>query len=343
MPISQYRAERPRLAAPFATVLSLFAVLSATPAAATENDIPVTVNLNGFFRVEYGAGSRYDGLSGSDRYGVSRAALVTTAKYQNTDAIVVLGTGDLTGDTPGDFNGDVFLVDIYATTHNVFGAKLSLSAGLRPILFGLHPEGFPGDRSLQSSIEFGGAGQFASSNQAGATLIATYPIFKSITLEAGTFDSDAGRLTPPDGSTIVDNNFVQVRFHSLGDTGLYGSVGAERRFVAESNTSKAIYDAGLGWAKGPFDLSIEYVSLDSAIAGTADNERYIVTKNSFSPRENLKFYVDWANAHRADVKTLRVGGVYGINKLLSFQLEYSRDSETLRDVSSVDARIAASF
>jgi hypothetical protein len=310
-------------------------------AAEPTDEIPI--ELSGFLRVDYGAGDRYDGVSGSDRFGVSKAALAGTATFENTSATLVLGTGDLSGNTAGDFNGDVFVADAFITSKNVGGTKWTLSAGLRPILFGLKPNGFPGDRSLQGSIEYGGAGQFAVSNQAGAAVVATYPIFEGVTFEAGLFDSDAGQLAPPDGSNIVDNNFAQVRFANIAGSNFYGVLGAERRYVGATNSSEPILDAGIGWAQGMFDISAEYVSLDQAITGTPGDESYIIIEGSVSPWDNVKFYADWAQAEEADINTARLGGVFGINRMLNFQLEYSRDDGPLSDTDSVDARIAADF
>ena len=304
----------------------------------------LTVNVGGFVRADYGTGSRYTRDTGRDVLGVSRAALATVAKYKNTSATLVLGTGDLTGSGGGDFNGNTFVADAFFNWDNIGGSKFSLTGGLRPILFGLKPNGFPADHSLQGSIEYGAGGAFAVSNQAGASIIGMVELAKGVSLEAGFFDFDAAALVPDEGSSFTENYFIQIKVKNLGGTGFYGFLGYEGRYVGTLNDTRPIFDIGVGYDTGKFDVSLEYISLDGGITGTAADESYLIAEFQFRPNDKTTVYFDYATADQLNLDTYRIGIGYNINKHFTFNIEYSLDDfSAAANASSVDARLTFGF
>lgn len=140
----------------------------------------VDVVLHGFARVDYGVGNRFGDAAGDDQFGISKMALVTETRWEDFSFVGVLGATIL-ADQPVDTE----LKDIFVTWRNLFGSKASLRAGAEPLLFGLKPAGYPGDRSLVPSIEFGGAGAFAVSNQAGTSLVFDVPLGSNFKFQGG--------------------------------------------------------------------------------------------------------------------------------------------------------------
>jgi hypothetical protein len=322
--------------------------LTGTVWSATE--VAPGVSIGGFIRAEYGAGDRYPEARGEDRLGVSKAALAVTAEREDIRGVFVAGTERLTDGNP-DNNGDIDIKDVFI----VIGANQergwSGSFGVQPLLIGLKPNGYPGDRSLQPSIEYGGAGAFAVSNQAGPSLIGTYKFNPTMSLRFGAFDLDAdntGSAIPPDeGSKLIDNLFVQWRGDQLFGSPLYASVSLERIYVGGFvDDSQTIATAGVGYRSGMFDVSLELIRLDQEIVGAADDESYVVAEFTFNPNERWTAYADVAQADELDAMTYRVGAVYQLRKFLSLSLELSNDdfdTPGFDDADSVDLRLTFTY
>ena len=308
------------------------------------------LNFSGWVRADYGTGDRYSEASGEDQLGVSQAALVANWKYDNVEAVVVLGATNL---TEGGSDGDVGIKDAFVVWHDIFGNNVDLSVGVQPLLFGLKSNGFPNDRSLQGSIEFGGAGGFAVSQQAGPSIIFTAPMGENFNLRAGLFDTSSSTaeyfentgLGNIDGSSLTDNYFLQFTLGNKTEKGFYGVLGFEGRYVGgATNDTQDILDIGFGYNFGQFDISLEHIQLDNQITNTIGDESYTVLETTYTHGNNW-YYIDYSEADEIDVSTLRAGFGHNINKHFSFRVEYSKDDHNLNnnDVDSIDFRLTFSM
>ena len=310
------------------------------------------MTIGGWIRADYGTGDRYDEADGEDNLGVSQAALLGKWVKENVEAILVVGGTNLTADDDPD-DGDIGIKDAFIVWREMGGSRLTLSAGVQPLLFGLKANGFPGDRSLQPSIEFGGAGGFAVSQQAGPSVILSYQPRDVVGFRFGAFDtsestaeyfamSGLGRI---DGSSISKNYFAEVEL-GRREKGLYGSVGYAARYVgAEIDSSEPILSAGIGFRGARFDLSLEAQQLDQALTRTLDDELYSIAELTIYPTDTVRLYFDYGSADELDVETLRAGVKVSILENFLFVAEYSQDQFGLTDidVDSVDLRLEFSY
>jgi hypothetical protein len=286
----------------------------------------VKVSLNGWMRVEYNFGNRFPDAFGNDELGVSKMALKTTATYQDFDFIAVLGA-TIMSDQPVDTS----FKDLFVVWHKVGGTDAQLKVGAQPILFGLKPNGYPGDRSIQPSVEFGGAGAFAVSNQAGPSILAEYPLAKGVVAQAGAFDTAQTTFGTPgvqvDGSRLYRNYFGQVRFTDIGVEGLSGVVGYEGLYIGGAdNHVEPIVDVGVMYSDNKyFDISFEFIALDKHITLTTDDERYYVAEFTGHLNDQVSGYVDYAIADQLNNRTLRVGAMFEVNKHVTVHAEVSHD------------------
>jgi hypothetical protein len=307
------------------------------------DDIPVTLGFSGFIRADYGNGDRYSAADGEDRLGFTKSLLLLSASTQDIQAVLDFGGTGLSQSQGGT---DIGIKDAFIVIGGDKVTGFSFSAGAQPLLFGLKPNGYPSDSSLQANIDYGGAGAFAVSQQAGPSVIGTYKFTPELTIRFGAFDlaqSNTGdATTATSGSKIADNLFVLLRDNNVGETGLYGTVGLERIYVglpggplgtqgggpvggAMINGSKAIYSAGVGFKQKMFDVSVEYIHLDAAIVNTQSEERYIRAHASVQPITDWTVYVDYSNGHEINVTDTRVGATWQFRRHLSLTGEYSRD------------------
>lgn len=333
----------------------------------------IDVSVHGFIRAEYGNGDRYSDADGSDRLGVQRSAIAVKAKYQNVTGVLAVGTEIFSGaDENGTFDGNVDVKDAFVVVENIGGSNFGVSLGAQPLLFGLKPAGYPGDRSLQESIEYGGAGAFAVSNQLGPSIIGFYNWDENTNLRFGAFDlrvQESNNLPLiDDGSSLTDNLFIQLGSKSIAGTNWYGNLGFEQLYVGNTGDSETIWSAGLGWRNDKFDVSAEYISLDQAIAEAnlgavgggsqaaiglfSGDESYLITELTYYANEDWTIYFDYATADELDADTLRLGATYRYNKVLSFTSEYSNDDVEILNLvtgerddkaSSVDFRATIEF
>ena len=301
------------------------------------------VDINGFLRVDYSNGDRYPEAEGEDRLGVSKAALAVTAKGDDVEAVFVVGTELFTVDGGSD-DGNVDIKDAFIVLHNVFVPGGKLKFGAQPLLFGLKPNGYPGDRSLQGSIEYGAGGAVAVSNQAGPAVIANIPFNKNFTLDFGLFDgSSPGAPTDTDGSSITNNFFVQLRVNDLD--GLYAVAGYESVFLPTTRDNSAILDVGIGYKMGDFDASLEWISLESDITGTVEDEAYIVAEFSYTLPNKSMVYFDHSSASELDVNAMRLGihHMHGKHVKLSAEISDESSDNPALESSSVDFRIELTY
>lgn len=324
-------------------------LLVSVAAYSQEDGSKPTISFGGFIRGDYGSGDRYPEARGEDQLGVSKAAFSATAQYEDIKGVFVVGTERLT-DGGASNDGDVDIKDAFIVIGADKTQGFTFSIGAQALLFGLKPNGYPGDRSLQPSIEYGGGGGFAVSNQAGPSLIANYQFNPNLSLRFGAFDLDADNTTnvpPSDGSKLTDNLFVQLRLNELFNSGLYATIGAESLYVGgATNDSKEIAAAGIGFKQGMFDVSVELTQLDETIVGTLDEEQYVVAELTYEPNSQWIIYTDFAQAKELDADTLRIGTHHQYNRYLMFSAEYSNDSfdsSGASDVDSVDFRVTVSF
>lgn len=323
--------------------------LFSSVACAAEEAKP-SISVDGFIRADYGNGDRYSQARGEDRLGVSKAALGITATYEDIQGVFVAGTERLT-DGNSDNDGNIDIKDAYIVVGAGKETGFSFSAGAQALLFGLKPNGYPGDRSLQPSIEYGGAGAFAVSQQAGPSIIGNYKFSPKLSLRFGAFDLDADNATgiapPTDGSELTDNLFVLARGEDLIIPGLYAAAGVESIYVGGAiNDSQMIFSAGVGYKLGIFGASLEFVQLDGEIVGVTDNEQYVVAEFTVLPNSEWTVYADYSMADELDADTLRVGASYQLRKYLGLSFEYSQDSfdrTGATDVDSVDVRLTFTY
>jgi hypothetical protein len=306
-------------------------------------DVPLTVSFSGFIRADYGNGDRYATSDGEDRLGISKSFLVASIGTEDIKAILDYGATILTDtDVNGGDNGSAGVKDafIIVGVNNTTG--FSFSVGAQPLLFGLRPNGYPGDSSLQPNLDYGIDGAFAVSQQAGPSIIGNYKFTPDESLRFGAFDlaesnAVSGFSTATSGSKLKDNLFILWRGNNIGNTGIYATAGAERLYVGVEggplgNTfaplvddSKTIYSAGIGYKQGIVDVSVEYIHLDSEIVYTQDDERYIRAHASVNPAPGWTAYVDYSNAHELGANTYRIGGSWQFRRHLALTVEYSKD------------------
>ena len=321
---------------------------------ATAGDFPGELDFSGWLFAEYGSGDRYPEAKGEDRLGVSQAGLLAKAHFENVTAVLLIG-GEVMTDA-SNANGDVGIKDAFLIWDKIGDSNFSLSVGAQPLFFGLKAAGYSADHSIRGSLEFGGAGGFAVSRQAGAAMVFHYTTgFGKIS--AGLFDTssstadyiDAGGLGSIDGSSLDKNHFVQAKFQNLGVEGLYGFLGFESRYIGGAiDSSEAIVDVGLGLKKGRFDLSVEAIGFEEGFfLFLYDEETYLVTELRIAANEVLSFYLDYSNADLAESSVFIGGFDYAINQAFKVQCEYASDSfddsDLDLDVDSIELRFAMKF
>ncbi len=321
---------------------------------ASEETFPGKYEFGGWIRVDYGNGDRYDEADGEDNLGVSQAALLGTWKHKNFEAVLLLGGTNLTADD-NDGDGDFGIKDAFIVWKEIGGTNFRLTAGVQPLFFGLKSNGFPGDRSLQPSLEFGGAGGFSVSQQAGPSVLLHYDANEFLTISGGLFDTNSstasdfpgpglGRI---DGSSLDKNYIVQLKLKPVsGETGFYLFAGIEGRYIGdEIDSTEPILDLGVGFKGRKFDLSVEAIQLDQAFTRTADDETYGIAELTLYPSERVRLYFDYATAEELDRETLRAGIKYNISEPVTFAAEYSQDEfgSSVDSISSVDIRLQFSF
>jgi len=309
----------------------------------TVDDYPVTLSFSGFIRADYGNGDRYAVADGEDRLGFTKSLLLLSATTQDVQAVIDFGGTGLSQTFGGS---DIGIKDAFIVIGADKTTGFALSAGAQPLLFGLRPNGYPSDSSLQANIDYGADGAFAVSQQAGPSVIGIYKFTPDISVRFGVFDlaqSNTGNTTTAtSGAKIGDNNFILLRGTNLAGTGLYGTLGFERIYVglnggplgtqgggpvggAQIDDSKNIYSAGIGYKQGIVDASVEYIHLDAAIVNTESSERYIRAHVAVNPAPAWTVYADYSNAHELGVSDYRIGGSWQLRKHLAFTAEYSKD------------------
>jgi hypothetical protein len=331
----------------FYTGIVLGLMASATALADAQlsvDDVPVDLAFSGFIRADYGNGNRYSAADGEDRLGVTKSLLLLTASTEDVQAILDFGGTVLTDSNvnPGNGGNNVGIKDAFVIVGGGNKTGFSFSAGAQPLLFGLKPNGYPSDSSLQPNIDYGADGAFAVSQQAGPSLIGTYKFTPDLSVRFGVFDlaeSNAVNATTPatNGSKLKDNLFVLLRANNLADLGIYGTVGAERIYVGARGAlvgnlsgpavddGKAIYSAGVGFKQDLFDVSVEYIHLAAEIENTRSNEGYVRAHAEVHPIPKWTAYVDYSHAQELAASTYRIGGAWQFRRHLALTVEYSKD------------------
>ncbi len=282
----------------------------------------VAIKHFGWANVDYGYASNavYSDSNGNDRLGTAQLALGVKATQDNLTFVGVIGSDALSF---GGSSGTIGIKDAFIDWSKICGTGFGASFGAQPFLFGLKSNGYPGDRSLMPSVEFGVEGTMGVSHQAGPSIKLRYDIMDKATVTLGLFDTDK---TGKAGSSVINNQFVDIIFHDAGIPGLYGFAGYEMAYVDGTvDESKPIMDGGLGFKMPLFDVSGEYIRMAKEWAGTADDESYIVAELTVNPLTNLSLYGDYSMADQKDVSTIRTGVTYKSHEALTWILEYSMD------------------
>jgi hypothetical protein len=300
-----------------------------------------TVNLafSGFVRADFGTGDRYSTGNGEERFGSSKDLLLLSATTEDVQAILDFG-GTIFND--GVNNGSAGIKDAFIVIGANNKTGFSWSVGAQPLLFGLRPNGYPGDSSLQANIDYGADGGFQVSQQAGPSIIGNYKFTPDESLRFGAFDlaesNSANVTTATNGSKIKDNLFLLWRGTNIAHTGIYATAGAERIYVGLAggpinggtgpvvDGTKAIYSAGVGFKNEIVNASVEYIHLNADIVNTAADERYIRAHVDVTPVPHWTAYADYSNGHELGASTYRIGGIWQFRRHLGFAAEYSKDS-----------------
>jgi hypothetical protein len=315
-----------------AAACGLTSTLALADATLSVDDVPVDLAFSGFVRADFGAGDRYPTADGEERFGSSKNLLLLSATTEDVKAILDFG-GTIFNDTNingrGTDDGSVGIKDAFIVVGAGKKTGFSMSVGAQPLLFGLRPNGYPGDSSLQANIDYGAAGGFAVSQQAGPSIIGNYFFTPDESLRFGAFDLAASNsvnvTTATNGSKIKDNLFLLWRGDNLAGIGLYATAGAERIYVGVAGSpigtavlaepiidgSKTIYSAGAGYKNELVDASIEYIHLAAA---------------AVMPAPGWTAYLDYSNGHELGASTYRVGGIWQFRKHLAFTAEVSKDN-----------------
>jgi len=309
---------------------------------ATTSAYAGTWQISGFARGEYGNGSRYDRDEDEERFGITKAAVKVAHTHENLKGVVVAGTkGTYDGTTDGDMN----IKAAFVKASNIAGSGVSISAGVQPLMFGLKPNGYKGDRSIHGSVEYGTGGGLPVARQAGTSIIANTKV-GGVDLRGGFFKfrKSTSLALSNSGASIDDNYFVQAYAKDILSTGFYGVVGYESVFVNEDARSEAVTTLGLGWKNELIDISAERTTISEAISNTVGDENYTVLELAVKTSENTKVYADYSTTDKTNINTIRTGINYNYADYLMLSLEYSKDNyEDRPDVDSVDLRVTMSF
>jgi hypothetical protein len=307
------------------------------------DDVPVDLAFSGFVRADFGAGDRYPTAYGEERFGSSKDLLLLSATSEDVQAILDFG-GTIFND--GVNNGSAGIKDAFIVVGANNKTGFSFSVGAQPLLFGLRPNGYPGDSSLQANIDYGADGGFAVSQQAGPAIIFNYKFTPGESLRFGAFDlaesNSANVTTATNGSKIKDNLFLLWRGDNIADTGLYATAGAERIYVGLAGGPnggigpvvdgvKTIFSAGVGLKNDILNASVEYIHLDADIVNTEAAEHYIRAHVEVTPIARWTAYADYSNGHELGASTYRIGANYQFRKHLVFTAEYSKDIYSSRN------------
>ena len=320
-----------------AALCGLSSMLAHAETTVSVDDVPVNLAFSGFVRADFGTGDRYPTGDGQERFGSSKNLLLLSATTEDVQAILDFG-GTIFND--GINNGSVGIKDAFIVVGANNKTGFSWSVGAQPLLFGLHPNGYPGDSSLQANIDYGADGGFAVSQQAGPAIIGNYRFTTDESLRFGAFDlaesNSTNVTTATNGSKIKDNLFLLWRGANIGNTGIYAPAGAERIYVGLAggpiggvgplvDGTKTIFSGGVGFKNDFLNASVEYIHLDANIVDTGSDERYIRAHVDVSPAPHWTAYADYSNGHELGASTYRIGGAWQFRKHLGFTAEYSKD------------------
>lgn len=253
-------------------------------------------------------------------------------------------------------DGNIDIKDAFIVFKNLGDSQVNISVGAQPLLFGLKPAGYPGDHSLQASIEYGAGGLLQVSNQAGPAIIASADV-GDVNIRGGFFEMAPYTVSEDeDGASLTDSFFIQAKSDNLAETGIYAVAGLERLFLNEDNDGELIITLGAGWKNEQFDVSVEYFSLDDGAAYknffalsddiATEDETYWVIETSLQANEALKLYADYSQATEIEFSTYRLGLNYQYNRYVVFSAEYAKDeldSEFDVDADSFDFRVELSY
>ena len=299
----------------------------------------VDITLGGFIRADAGTGDRYSDQYGDDFIGVSKAALSVNTSYENVEGVFVIGTEIDTSGLP-DADGNIDIKDAFVVMNDLPG-NLTFSIGAQPLLFGLKPEGYPGDTSLQSSVEYGAGGAFPVSNQAGPSMIGVFGFSEIIDLRLGVFDQSNYAPDVDEGSGWGDNLFIELNMES--ESGLFASAGYETLYRDITEQGEPIWHAGIGYKTSQFQISAEYMKLDAAINRTLKDDNYTIVELQYNISHDWEAYLDWSEADQISVETTRAGARYHWNNHFFFSMEYAKDELIDKDIDSFDIRFTFEY
>lgn len=321
-------------------ILAAMLVLMGSPAFAASFEVQSA--LFGYMRGVYGNGSRYGAINGYDRIGLSQFAVGVEAKMKDNYRFVGLFAADVL--STGGSGANVGIKDTFIDIASVANSDFGLTLGAQPFMMGLKANGYPGDHSIQPSIEFmnifgteSTAGDltrrsFAVSQQAGPSGVITYNMNKENRVVVGAFDTDEQAPTKKRGSAVHQNIFGYFKSDRLAIDNLKFFAGWETRFqgvstngATEYGETYPIYDVGAAYKIAMVDVSVEYISVDKHFSGTKSNETVMVAEAEGHINSRNSIYIDYGNAKEMEVTTWRGGYVHHVNEHLLAQAELSQD------------------
>lgn len=281
--------------------------------------------------------------NGNDQFGVGQSAFGLSGNQDKIHGVLVIGGSAMSLDSAEA--GNFALRDAFLIYDDVKENNFKLSFGAQPLLFGLKPNGYPGDRSLRPSLEYGAMSSFNVAQQGEKAVRLDY-VTSYGNIDLSLFDTAEGKNdATKKGSSIIDNYSLQFRPKNLFATGLFGNLGLQKRYLAEKNEGRDIISLGLGYEAKYFSLTVENLLLESGYI-PALNKKETINVVEFELRnfsEVFWTYYDWSHAKEQNKNTHRLGLVYEYASNTTFQAELSQDKGGNQDSEGFDMRVQFKF
>jgi hypothetical protein len=202
-------------------------------------------------------------------------------------------------------------------------------------LFSLKPNGFPGDRSIRASLEYGALNSLQVGFQGERSIKFDY-FHEYFDLDLGFFDTNVQSSDGTDGSSFADNLMAQFKFKNILIDGTFANLGWQQRYLGQQTSAdnsstedidenRSIVAAGFGYENESLTLTVEYLNFDKAFALTDKNEETWVVEFDYKFSKYFWGYADWAEAAQRNVATQRYGLAYEISTQSTLQIEFNAD------------------
>lgn len=309
-------------------------------------DKDYNINYFGWINADYSYSADQDRIpagGGHDQLGVGQTAFGLRGNQGKIHGVLVIGGSAMSLDNAG---ADNFAVrDAFFIYEDRKDNNFKLSVGAQPLLFGLKPNGYPGDRSLRASLEYGAMSSYNVAQQGEKAVRLDY-VTSYGDIELSVFDTAEGKSdATKKGSSIKDNYSLQFRPKNLYVKGLFGNIGVQNRYLASKDTGRQITSVGLGYEAKHFTLTAENLLIQSGYITGLDKQETVSVVELDIRNWNEVFwgYIDWSHAKEQDKTTQRVGLVYEFARNATFQTEYSKDEGGNKDSEGFDMRVQFRF